>query len=350
MSKKLLYAGLLLTAFLTTSCGDPNAVCENAPTTVSLSVSQSALENITLTGDEPAANAIARINDVFASGRTLRMNIYELNSPDSIDDLIAKRHFAAPQNIEDSKAVVIQDGDILCAWNRNSLYEQCINEPIFNSNTGVMRSELHPDSFYISKALNILNEELTPRTSAHYAFLPYKRKYGINATAPIHEPENVTETVYEVAVGFASELDGWPVIGPGGKAYIHLLPDGTCAAQKIYRKLPGNVVATLTENDLKTPEEALNEIIQKENIDMNDYRIVRQEFGYLFLGKNSIQNIIAPHYAFFFAPTNSRFDTQIYHIVSAVKGEAAQIVDNDYQLELDRKANKIKDIAPAQEK
>lgn len=350
MSKKLLYAGLLLTAFLTTSCGDPNAVCENAPTTVSLSVSQSALENITLTGDEPAANAIARINDVFASGRTLRMNIYELNSPDSIDDLIAKRHFAAPQNIEDSKAVVIQDGDILCAWNRNSLYEQCINEPIFNSNTGVMRSELHPDSFYISKALNILNEDLTPRTSAHYAFLPYKRKYGINATAPIHEPENVTETVYEVAVGFASELDGWPVIGPGGKAYIHLLPDGTCAAQKIYRKLPGNVVATLTENDIKTPEEALNEIIQKENIDMNDFRIVRQEFGYLFLGKNSIQNIIAPHYAFFFAPTSNRVDTQNYFIVSAVKGEAAQIVDNDYQLELDRKANKIKDIAPAQEK
>ena len=40
----------------------------------------------------------------------------------------------------------------------------------------------------------------------------------------------------------------------------------------------------------------------------------------------------------------------IYFIVSAVKGEAAQIVDNDYQLELDRKANKIKDIAPAQEK
>lgn len=140
------------------SCSDRNGVCENGPTTANLNVSRSALENIALTGDAPAANALARIDDILASGRSLRMNIYALQSPDSIDDLVANKHFASPQNIEDSKSVVIQDDQIICAWNRNSFYEECMDEPVFNSNPGVMRSELHPDSFYISTAQNILRK------------------------------------------------------------------------------------------------------------------------------------------------------------------------------------------------
>ena len=83
---------------------------------------------------------------------------------------------------------------------------------------------------------------------------------------------------------------------------------------------------------------------------MNKYKLFRSEFGYYYRGKNSIQNVIAPHYAFFFEPVDGRFDTRIYHIVSAVKGEASQIVSDDQNLELERKQNNIKDITPAQEK
>ncbi|MBQ8037028.1 MAG: hypothetical protein IJ268_08555 [Proteobacteria bacterium] len=50
------------------SCSDRNGVCENGPTTANLNVSRSALENIALTGDAPAANALARIDDILASG------------------------------------------------------------------------------------------------------------------------------------------------------------------------------------------------------------------------------------------------------------------------------------------
>ena len=250
MIKKSLIIGLILLAGTFVSCGNKQGECKSGPLTASFSVSQAALSEMHLTGDIPGAQAVDRIDEILSSGRSLRMNIYELNSPDCINDLIQNRHFVSPQNIEDSRDVVIQDNETVCAWNRNSLYEQCINEPLFNSNPGVSREELKPDSFYISEALNILKHDLAPRTNAHYQFIPYKRKYGINGSAPAHEPENITETVFEVAVGFASELDGWPVIGPGGKAYIHLMPDGTPVAKKIYRKIPGAAVVTLSENDI----------------------------------------------------------------------------------------------------
>ena len=351
MYKKWLSLGLILSVLAASACTSQEP-CDSAPVTPDLtdySSTQSALKAAEFVGDAPAARAYERIQESLEAGKLIRMNIYRLSSSETIETLAAKRLPKA--KLEEGQTKVMANSDErACQWGKNSLYEECIHPELFNQKTSIAPQNIYPDGFYLDKAKKILDQDMDVVTTAHYQFLPYKRKLGIIKTASSDNLQAVTESVFEVAVGFTSELDGWPVIGPGGKGYIHMLPDGTPTAQKVYRKIPTDVVSTLTEKDIKTPDEALAEAVKNENIQIAHLKMVRKEFGYFYWGKNSIQNIIAPYYVFFFQPADGEFDTTTYYIVSAVKGDAAKIVEQDYALEQARKAEQLKNVKPAQEK
>lgn len=350
MCHKNVFLSICMMGLLAAGCHADT--CSDAPKTPSIpsfSTTQSALKSIKLAGDLPASQAFENIQKRLASGEPFRMNIYSLSAEQTIDKMAQNRLGSA--NTKDIQNMVIASNDALeCAWGRNSLYEECYRKELIQQFTPVSREDIYPDEYYIQEATKVLNVEMNAQSTAHYKFMPYKRKYGIQATAPSHDFTQITESVYEVAIGFSSELDGWPVIGPGGKAYVHMTPEGNVTTQKIYRKIPQNVIAKLTEKDIKTPDEALQEVVKKENIKLDDHHMVRHEFGYFYWGKNSIQNIIAPHYVFFFEPANGHYKTRTYYIVSAVKGEYAKLVNDDYQLEVMRKMNQIKNIKPEEEK
>jgi hypothetical protein len=351
MYKNWLSLGLILSVFSVSACTSQEP-CESAPITpevTGLSSTQSALKAAEFVGDAPAARAYERIQESLEAGKTIRMNIYRLSSSETIETLAAKRLPNAKLEEGKTKAMANSD-ERACQWGKNSLYEECIHPELFNHKPGIARQDIYPDGFYLERAQKILDQDIDALSTAHYQFLPYKRKLGIVKSASNDNPQAVTESVFEVAVGFTSELDGWPVIGPGGKAYIHMLPDGTPTAQKVYRKIPTDVVATLDEKDIKTPDEALAEAIKRDHIQLDRLKMVRKAFGYFYWGKNSIQNIIAPYYVFFFQPADGEFDTTNYYIVSAVKGDAAKIVEQDYALEQARKAEQLKNVKPAQEK
>ena len=338
MKAKLLL--ILLASLVFSGCGSDT--CENGPVTTSLSAVQSALTVQTPKGDELGVNAYDEIADKKLRHEVIRMDIYSLGSDESLSDLTENRHLAQPVIEENPKYVLAKSGNIECSWNKSSLYEFCYNSERFETSPGVDKSLLKSDNFYFAVADNYLKQEIKPKVTPHFDYFLYKKKYGINGSAPIHEPDNITETIYDIGVAYASTLDGWPVIGPGGKSYIHIMPDGDVIAHKTYRKYPQKRLARLTENDIKSPDEALAEL--KDKVDFNRTTIVRREFGYYYKDNNSIQNILSPYYVFFFAPTDSRFDTVNDFFVSAVKGEMADMIDKDNAL--DRKTAKIEHIAP----
>ncbi|MBQ9817987.1 MAG: hypothetical protein IJM59_11075 [Proteobacteria bacterium] len=336
-NKRVLWLGISSLLLL---AGCDSGECVSGPSTQSLSRSTQALESFELAGDAPAARAFDDIQNKLARGEEFRMDIYQYELPGTVDEFKKETLSAHAEYHIDEDWRTAADEQWECAWNQNSYFEMCAVREQKNVQE-VDEKDVRSNSFYIYNAMKYMDASFKSVSSQKYQFQPYKRKYGINATAPTDGSGRVKESVYEVGVSFAATLDGWPVIGPGGKAYVYMNPDGSLVSKSIYRKSPSKSLARLTQNDIKTPEEALEELKSVKDDDLTGYIVTRREFGYFAWGKNSIQNVIAPYYVFFFSPTDSDVDTVVYRIVTAVKGKYAELVQKDYELEVQRKKERM---------
>ncbi len=330
---KAIITGIVLSLIM---AGCDSGECVSGPSTSSLSKTTQALKSFELAGDVPAARSFEDIQEKLARGEEFRMDIYQYEARGTMDEYQKETMNDRAEYTTDEDWRSAADEQWECAWNLNSYYEMCALIEQKNVQE-VDEKDVRSDAFYIYRAMEYMDASFKNVSSQRYEFSPYKRKYGINATASTDGSERVKESVYEVGVGFAAALDGWPVIGPGGKSYVYMNPDGSLVSKSIYRKSPTKSLARLTQNDIKTPEEALEELKSNKEDDLSGYVVSRREFGYFAWGKNSIQNVIAPYYVFFFSPADSEFDTVVYRIVPAVKGKYAEMVKNDYELEVQRK-------------
>ncbi len=309
-----------------------------------LNIKTNPLKNNIFIGDTLGLEAYYQINKKLQSGEAIRIPIYRFKEQ-SIDELIQNAQstyqLTSSSSIEMNKYIVSRGDVFECSWNMNSLYEFCYDVDRFESSSGVERNSIMADEDYYRIANQIKDDLIQLQLPHNDILYPYKRKYGVNESASIENPDDIHESIYDIGIAFASIIDDWPVIGPGGKVYIHLSPDGSLLATKTFRKVPGEILGTLTENDIKTADEALQELVTNKLYNLDEYQITRAEFGYFYWGKNSIQNILSPYYVFFFAPADSQYTTEVVEIVSAVKGKFAQMIDEDYQLEVERKQSQL---------
>ena len=303
--------------------------------------------------DSLAEQAYQKIDDILKTGKSVRLFQYQFRSEraESYAELYGYDHI----DYEDGE-IISQKNNWKCTWNENSLYEECHDTELFLNTEGVDESELQPDEFYIDKAWDVLDKRFKLPDSDHYQFYLYKMK-RLMMSSYDPDTDKVTEKVEHVGVGFAMTMDGWPVIGFGGKAGVYMMPDGTSVSETVYRKTPTAFdrdshelhYDVITEQDLKTPEEALAELSETEELNLSEYDIIRHEFGYLTFGKTNIQNVLAPYYVFFIQPKPdgdpeiSSGMVEIYEVL-AVKGDKASAAKADAQREDKRIEDELNEI------
>lgn len=161
---------------------------------------------------------------------------------------------------------------------------------------------------------------------------------------------SIQETISQVGVSFATTIDGWPIIGPGGKIYVHMAPNGELLGYELYRRLPRCMGITVPISDIMSSKEALALVFKREGLESNDYNLVRAEFGYYYDAKHSVREILAPAYAFYLQSKKPNSPTILAFSQSALKGEYAKIIETDQARENTRKSKQIEGIIEADNK
>lgn len=91
--------------------------------------------------------------------------------------------------------------------------------------------------------------------------------------------------------------------------------------------------------------------LRKRAISLNDYTLAHAEIGYYRQGRNSLQDIMAPYFAYFYLPkAENQYARKPLELVATVSNtRIPAIINRDEQRELDRKkmlmGNAVKDDA-----
>lgn len=200
-------------------------------------------------------------------------------------------------------------------------------------------SMVFPDGTYLTWAKqHIENLVQAPEVGLY----PYKIRHYMNASTD--DGTTVVESTYQIAVAFNSSVAGLPVIGPGGKVAVHLSTSGEVLSHESTLRA-GSQIATLTGSDLVSPADALkdaqNRLVAR-GISLQEFGLERSEFGYLRRGRNSAQDYLGPHYAFFFAPNTGVVGKRIVETVPAVsRQDILELINQDEALENERKASQM---------
>jgi hypothetical protein len=90
---------------------------------------------------------------------------------------------------------------------------------------------------------------------------------------------------------------------------VHLTVDGRVVSHESSVRPVARREAVVGGDALLSPEEArasVEERLRGVGIDPARYTLARREFGYLRLGRSSVQSLVAPHYAFVYKPRPGR--------------------------------------------
>ncbi len=104
-------------------------------------------------------------------------------------------------------------------------------------------------------------------------------------------------------------------------------------------------IGTIQGSELHSPAQAKKLIearFKARGVDLTQLSLTRSEFGYLRLGRNSVQNYLAPYYAFFYEPASPEVvDKKRVEIIPAIKsGKRLALIEKDVALERARDAAK----------
>jgi hypothetical protein len=167
----------------------------------------------------------------------------------------------------------------------------------------------------------------------------YKTRRYLNATDSDASPR-VDQEVYQVAVAYGSDIGGVPVIGPGGKVSVHLANGMQPVSYESTIRPLTETRARTTAVDLLTTEDAEAAAwarLALDELGPHTHQISSKQFGYLRRGKSSTQSIVAPTFAFFFAPVTDPGTKRIETISAVLDPAMRALIDADEQAERARK-------------
>ena len=288
-----------------------------------LSLTEYALTNpYALRKDALVSQAYDDIDKIKKSGKKLRMQLFHL-SPSQVSSDLNGRHLNDPM--------------WSCAYEEKSHFSSCDNLELFHRVNGVPADQIRENAFFIQNASRFIDS--LPQNE-HLKYYPYKLFYykreiqeDNNAIRPkkstIHK--EYQELVSQVEVAFGTIMNGWPLVGEGAFATVHMTPEGEIVSENFYAHQIEPTSDVLTENDIISPEEAIEKLQKDNEIDIDDYTIVRREFGYYVEGKDEVQSIIYPSYIFHLDPKRSDSSKIGVFVINAVAGPLGALVDADIQ-------------------
>lgn len=297
-------------------------------------------------GDEPAVLAFDAMVEAFRDGSVadVELGVYRLapvgdaeralrNRADELGDLLDRAAGRLERDRESAWAVL---GDRELRINRASGAERLIDWQRFH--TGVAAASPLADAHYWSMAGDYLDDVLSTPTEGIDLY-PYKIRHYWNAVAEDGRP--ASEEMYQVAVAFNTSIDGMPVIGGGSKVAVHFALDGTVVGHELSTRRVGRAITTIGGDDLLHPEAARDQIARRlteRGVDIEQYQWTRAELGYLRLGRSSVQEIVAPHYAFVAEPREGVVGKKLVEVVPATtRPDVLELLERDHAAEAGRK-------------
>ena len=304
--------------------------------------------------DTPAASEFQKVRGAFkgASASSLKYAVYDLGAPTASASVKARAAVLGFSNASKAKAgpnarypmAVVEEGTSRLSINDTSGTEFFVNTDRFHKDKEVPESTLLADSDYIARARQHVAAKL-PADVAGAALYPYKVRKYYNAASNGNGIQSYG--VYQVAVALNQSIGNVPVIGPGGKTVVHMATDGAVLAHENMVRVPSRKVADVAGTDLIAPDDAQSAIeatLTGRGVDLSKFTLSRSEFGYFRYGRNSVQQLLAPHYAFFYSPKPGVSSKILVEFTPAVKAGALRTqIDADRQAEDARKQTIIAD-------
>ncbi|RYZ44050.1 MAG: hypothetical protein EOO71_00840 [Myxococcaceae bacterium] len=305
-----IFVGLVLAGLSGVGCADKAQDTPAPAVTTTPQTAQAPLEQETPDQDTLATRAYERVRQDFAQGRaaSLKFPVYDLQPVGDATARVQQR--ALFLGINQGYLLKSEDGATV---NANSLSlrvdalsgaEFFVDKSRFHAGAGVATLPLsEPD--YIARARTHVKAKL-PEAVGHELRTYRVRRYLNDASGPGGVRAGVT--VYQVAVAFHEVLGELPVIGAGGKVAVHLTPQGEVISHEATLRETLKPFAEVSGAQLLAPDEARRQVEAKltaQGLKLGDYKLTRAELGYYRLGRNSVQSVLVPHYAYFYEP-NSR--------------------------------------------
>ncbi|MCX4247792.1 hypothetical protein [Paraliomyxa miuraensis] len=297
-------------------------------------------------GDAPAQLAFEAMADAFADGSVanIELAVYRLEPVGNADQTLHQRtdelsdllDRAATRPGHDQESTWTMLGASELRIDRNSGTERFLDWDRFHHGDPIAGPLA--DAHYWSVAGDYLEDALLTPTEGIDLY-PYKIRHYWNAVA--EQGRTATEEMYQVAVAFNATIDGMPVIGSGSKVSIHLALDGTIIGHELSTRRVGDAITTIGGDDLLHPEaahEAIARRLTERGVDMAQYRWTRAELGYLRLGRSSVQDIVAPHYAFVAEPLEGVVGKKLLEVIPATtRPDVLALLERDFTEEGARK-------------
>lgn len=354
-SKLILHITIPMLALLTTACTNPS-VFETIDSV------EKRLGDKLFIEDELATVNYRRLDNAFRKGDTnsIKLNVYQLEAL-AADPVKHVRDRATQFNIK-SEQIFFPDGDNVTekdlgslppevtglgvigeqyelAYNRINGAELLIDRKRFHAGKGIDPGKVSPDKFYVEHSGSYLKKNLAQNT-ADVRLYNYKIRHYMDALAK--EGATPSITVSQVAVAYNTAVDGLAVIGPGSKISIHMSPAGEVVSHETTVRRTAKKIAELSAKDLLAPEEGRKTVegrLRERGISLENYTLSRAEFGYYRRGRNSVQEVLAPYYAYFYMPKpDLQYARKLVEVVPAVSNnKVLAIISKDEQQELDRK-------------
>jgi len=304
--------------------------------------------------DEPAAVNVDRLRQAFRSKTPvgkLGLGVYQLTPVAEVAAAAvnraatlgiaaaAKPEVAAGELRPERPWAKVAVGPNMLLLNGLSGDENFTNTDLFHRGPG-SKSSLSDDE-YLTRANAHAAKILANGSAVVFGkMFPYKLRRYMNAVATDGVEPDVD--VYQVAVAYNDTIDDIPVIGSGGKVAVHMTVDGRVVGHEITVRGVRSKLAAFEWADLTDPEGAQQEIeerLKQRGIDLSQFNLTRTEFGYLRRGRNSIQEVVAPHYAFVYEPKPGVMGKKIYETVPATTNSGLRkILADDENRDRARKA------------
>jgi hypothetical protein len=359
--QRILAITALLILYVTSGC-TPRVVTGNNRSYLGVDEMMAKSGGYTALKDEPAKIHFEQLSKLFADNRQkeLHLNVYALAAPPAdpekyleqrAEDLEIRegRAFYPDSNIEPAlrseqpgmtQAVGLRNKEYELSVNLQSGSEMFVSSERFHNGAGISPDKLQPEPFYFQRANEYIGKRLTTVIGGVRLY-PYKVRKYMDANAK--EGGKPTVTVSQVAVAYNTTIDGFAVIGAGDKAVVHMSPEGGILAHESTILPIDRAIARIGGEDLIDPRKAITITetrLKERGIKLDEYTLTRSEFGYYRVGRNGIQRVLAPYYAFVYEPINEKvIGRKIFEIVPAINDpKIAQLVEQDRQLDQQRKA------------
>jgi len=307
--------------------------------------------------DSLATETAASVRAAFSRGAQARLSfgVYDLLEPVAVraGTVAARAAALGLKGVEDpapdNHRLGFSAGELRLTVNENSGSEFFADTARLHRGAGVPLERLLSDADYFAKGRAHVDRAF-PAEGAQASLYPYKIRKYLNANAAADGPVQ-SEAVYQIAVAFNSMVDGLPVIGPGSKVVVHLTPDGEVIGHEANLRAVKGRRATLSGADLLSPDEAkaiAEKRMKGRGIELEEYRLAREELGYFRRGRNAVQGLLAPHYAYVYEPVSTSVTgRKVVELIPAIRsGPMLAAVEADESADLARKAEARRNIAP----